>query len=272
MRGLEKKARGALIGLLGCMATLSGCSSWERLWERHIDPPANQRDTARPSNSVEDARKTQPRGSEIDTTGFSREKLFAHFNKLRGDGYQLDEIPRHLETSESKVPCLASEQEIYRGTHVKFVPITVHPAFIPRLKKLELLFVEEAEAFYGRAPRTVLHEGGYACRTSRFQSTRISEHAFGNAVDITGFSFGPLPAGQQEETTAAVPRGAFQVRISTHWTSRGGALADLHQSFLRSLGDRIVDTKVVRVVLGPSHRGHQSHFHLDMSPWRYVDL
>lgn len=216
--------------------------------------------------------KTPASAPEVDTTGWSREKLFAYFNKLRGDGYSLDEIPRHLETPDSKVPCLAEDQQIYRGTHVKFIPLTVHPAFVDRLEKLELLFIEEAESFYGRPPRTVLHVGGYACRSSHFRATRISEHAFGNALDITGFSFGPLPPEKADGVSDTIPKGAFQVRILTHWESKGGAVADLHQSFLRSLGERIVEEKVVRVVLGPSHRGHQSHFHLDMSPWRYVDL
>ena len=252
--------------------TLGACSSWERFWERDFEPSSSDTDAPRPNESTSNEADTHSSPPEIDTSGWSREKMFAYFNKLRGDGYPLDEMPRRLETPESKVPCLASDQQLYRGTHVKFIPITVHPAFVERLEKLELLFAEEAESFYGRPPRTVLHAGGYACRVSHFQSTRISEHAFGNAVDITEFSFGPLPEEMREIVSDTVPKGAFQVSILTHWTSKGGAVADLHQSFLRSLGERIAHEKVIRVVLGPGHRGHQSHLHLDMSPWRYVDL
>ena len=258
--------------MLGITVSLNACSSWERLWESEFEPPNAQSPAQRPGESTNAEGERRPSVAEVDTSGWSREKLFAYFNQLRGDGYTLDEIPRHLETSESKLPCLAEDQQLYRGTHVKFAPLRVHPAFVERLQKLELLFIEEAESFYGRAPRTVLHVGGYACRASHFRSMRISEHAFGNAVDITAFSFGPLPQEKTESVSEAVPKGIFQVRILTHWHSKGGALADLHQSFLRSLGERIAREKVFRVVLGPSHRGHESHFHLDMSPWRYVDL
>lgn len=266
MRGLERRKKSAAFLLVEALI-LSSCSSWEHLWER-----ASQSGEARSLDAQSAARKTLPAAPEVDTTGWTREKLFAYFNKLRGDAYPLDEIPRHLETPDSKVPCLAEDQQLYRGTHVKFIPLTVHPAFVDRLSKLEHLFAEEAKSFYGRPPRTVLHEGGYACRTSHLRATRISEHAFGNAIDITGFSFGPLPPEEAKSVSDAIPKGAFQVRVLSHWDSNGSPLGDLHQSFLRGLGKRIVEEKVVRVVLGPSHRGHQSHFHLDMSPWRYVDL
>ena len=271
MRVLGRGKNGGAFLLLVALP-MSACSSWEEAWERDSIRPSQQTGADPPVESRAAERQTPPSAPEVDTTGWPREKLFAYFNKLRGDGYSLDEIPRHLETRDSKLPCLAKDQQIYSGTHVKFIPLTVHPAFVIRLEKLELLIAEEAESFYGRPPRTVLHPGGYACRASHFRATRISEHAFGNAVDITGFSFGPLPQEKTESARDGVPRGAFQVRILAHWESKGGAVADLHQSFLRSLGERIVEEKVVRVVLGPSHRGHQSHFHLDMSPWRYVDL
>lgn len=269
----RRKNTFAWVGWLGFVVSLNACSQWEQLWDRDLGRSRNQsRSENAPDAHAEDPSSQKPRAPDVNTSGWSREKLFAYFNELRGDGYPLDELPRRLDTPDSEVPCLPEEQQIYRGTHVKFVPITVHPAFVQRLEQLELLFVEEAESFYGRPPRTILHEGGYACRTSRFRSRRISEHAFGNAIDITGFSFGPLPPEKADTLGEAVPRGAFQVRVLTHWTSRGGALADLHQSFLRFLGERIVDEKVIRVALGPSHRGHQSHLHLDMSPWRYVNL
>lgn len=265
----RRRKAGAFSGKVGIALCVNACSPWEQLREGDFEPPRDRAPTDESKSAEGESDTSSPK---VDTSGWSREKLFAYFNKLRGDAYPLDEIPRHLEAPDSKVPCLAEDQQIYRGTHVKFVPITVHPAFAQRLEKLEQLLAEQAEVFYGRPPSTVLHEGGYACRASHFRSMRISEHAFGNAVDITGFSFGSLSREKAEAVSGAVPKGAFQVRILTHWKSKGGPFADLHQSFLRSVGERIVEEKLFRVVLGPNHRGHESHFHLDMSPWRYVDL
>ncbi len=245
-----------------------GCSCSELYPLTNETAPGAQR---QPLSSPEDSRDELEKPPELDTSGWSRERLLAYFNRLRGDAYPLDDLARHLETPDETVPCLAEDQERYRGTHLELIPITVHPAFIERLAELERIIVEESESTYGRAPSTVWHQGGYACRKSRFRSTRISEHAFGNAIDITGFSFPPMPKETTTESSAA-PRSAFRLRIGTHWTSSGGETADLHQEFLQGLAERIVAEEVIRVALGPSHRGHADHLHFDMSPWRYTHL
>ncbi len=263
----------AALGMIFVLS-LQACSVWDQFGEADLDTPKAQEPRLTVQDSSDDRAEKSQRSDqpEIDTSGWSRERLFAYFNRLRGDAYPLDALPRHLENADSKVPCLADDQELYRGTQLKFIPLTVHPAFVERLQKIESIVAQEADAFYGRIPSKVVHQGGYACRASRFQSTRISEHAFGNAIDISGFNFAALPKEKFEAVASQVPRGPFQLRISTHWTSKGGAAADLHQEFLRKVANRIVSEHVIRVALGPSHRGHQSHLHFDMSPWRYADL
>ncbi len=254
--------------------SLQACFVWDQFGEPKLDDQEVPEQELAEHNGSEVKAKNSERSakSEVDTSGWSRERLFAYFNRLRGDAYPLDALPRHLETADSKVPCLADEQELYRGTQLTLIPLTVHPAFIERLQKIESIVAQEAVSFYGRIPSKVIHQGGYACRASRFQSKRISEHAFGNAIDISGFSFAALPKEKLEAVTSQVPRGPFQLNISTHWTSKGGKTADLHQAFLRKVAHRIASEHVIRVALGPSHRGHQSHLHFDMSPWRYTDL
>lgn len=84
----------------------------------------------------------------------------------------------------------------------------------------------------------------YACRTRNSQrGARLSEHALGNAIDISAFIL------------------ADGTRISvTEWRGRNGSvLRRLHASACGPFG----------TVLGPdSDRFHQDHFHFDIADYR----
>lgn len=87
----------------------------------------------------------------------------------------------------------------------------------------------------------------YVCRTRNHQSgARLSEHAKGNAIDISAFR---LADGSE-------------ISVLDHWragNARSRVLKRLHASACGPFG----------TVLGPeSDRFHQTHFHLDIAEYR----
>ena len=58
--------------------------------------------------------------------------------------------------------------------------------------------------------------------------------------------------------------------------TRPGALpviAATVAAFLATLTERLVErSDIFRSMFGPGHGGHDDHLHLDVSPWRWVDL
>jgi hypothetical protein len=150
--------------------------------------------------------------------------------------------------------------------------VIVDPAFAARLPDLERVARDVSLAYYGRAPRRMLTVGGYVCRGVRGREERLSEHALGNALDVSGFELGPLPRASTAPT--AMPRALrrpFTVTVARDW-QRDTDVGRYHGAFLRALVERLVQDDVFRVIYGPAHRGHAGHFHFDMSPFRWIDV
>ena len=198
-------------------------------------------------------------------------EAWAAYNEWRGDPYQLDDVPRRLQPGET-LQCARDELVLYRGSGLVFAgPVQVHPAFVARLERFEQLVNEVAVEVYGRKPTKLHHMGAFSCRKSRNRSARISEHAFGNAIDINAIEFGPASKEQRSELPAYL-RWGFTASVRQHWNASRSESGRAHRRFLRLLAERAVEEEVFRVALGPSHRGHADHFHFDMSPWNYVNL
>lgn len=194
--------------------------------------------------------------------------------------YALDGEARTLNHGEA-LPCGRHPLVSYPGERIKFSTIArVHPAFVERLRRLEGLILELSIAHYGRAPRRLVHLGTHNCRRIRTYPDWISEHTFGNAIDLAGLDFGPLPrrsSGSSGLTglPAGAPRllrGAFKLRLLDHWNGRG-LVNSYHSRFLRDLAQRLIDRRdIFRGILGPAWPGHRNHFHLDMAPYRVVEV
>ena len=206
---------------------------------------------------------------------WSRSQLWAKWNALRGDAYALDDVERWLEEGE-RISCDKKSLVRYQGSRLRYTnALLVSVPFKERLERFEAVAAEVAREVYGREPRRIRHYGAFSCRPSRNRSYRVSEHALGNALDLVGFDFGP--ATKAAPLSAGLPRslrGSFQVRVGRHWAARDkGEAAAAHARFLDVLTDRLrARSDIFRSMFGPGHGGHDDHLHLDVSPWRYVDL
>ena len=185
-----------------------------------------------------------------------------------GPRYELDGISRS-----PGAPCQPDVMVRYRSSSLRTsAGVRVHPAFAARLPALDLVAREVAIEHYGRAPRRMLTVGGYVCRSIRGRADRVSEHALGNALDVRGFE---LPAlRRRDPAPPAMPRRlrrGFTVTVGHDWDAEG-EVGRYHGAFLRAFVARLVRDDVFRVIYGPAHPGHRSHFHFDMSPFRWIHV
>jgi len=194
-----------------------------------------------------------PAGEPIVTGGQPESQL--------SEVYAFDDLPRVIEGA---VSCPRIELIEYAGTSVRFLPpARVAAPFRERIVELERVVRETSLLFYGRAPSALLIAASYDCRPVTGNRQRLSEHALGNALDITAFRFDADPATGE---------AAFDVRVDRHWNASGDALVERHARFLHALTQALIARNVFRTLLGPAHPDHQDHFHFDMAPHHYIEL
>ena len=188
--------------------------------------------------------------------------------------YALDELSREVPTRGS-VRCPKVPLTLYGGSVLPYSgQVSVHPAFVPKLRELETTVRAVAIEVYGRAPTSMHNLGAYNCRRIPGYPNLVSEHGLGNGIDIDAFTFPPLAKG------APLPAGlspafrqGFGVSVATHFSATPGsrtASGLVHRRFLHRLALKLKD--VFRVVLGPGYPGHDDHFHLDMAPYKLFDM
>lgn len=132
-------------------------------------------------------------------------------------------------------------------THYPYsTPVTVSCPVAAALYVWEREVVQPAAAQLESPVARIEVIGTYACRNIYGQATgRLSEHARGNAIDISGFRL-------ENGRTISVREG---------WTE-GGADA----AFLRSVRDGAC--RAFQVVLSPDYnQAHHDHFHFDMASY-----
>ncbi|MDA9008912.1 extensin family protein [Alphaproteobacteria bacterium] len=99
----------------------------------------------------------------------------------------------------------------------------------------------EARRIFNQEVEKISHLGSYNCRTMRGNKTRLSQHAFANAFDVSGFT---LSQGKA-------------LNLERDWNSGGK-----EQKFWRSI--RKGACQNFDLVLGPDFDArHKDHFHLD---------
>lgn len=100
-----------------------------------------------------------------------------------------------------------------------------------------------ALAWFGQPVREIRTAGTYSCRRRNHNpNARLSEHAFGNAIDVTAFVFA--------DGAVATVRGGWN-----------GSPAE--QGFLRDVLHAACSR--FKTVLGPGAPMHHDHFHLDLA-------
>ncbi len=120
------------------------------------------------------------------------------------------------------------------------------------LADLDALAQEVAQKELGAAIKS-LHQGGtYNCRKmARFDL--VSEHSYGNAIDVRSFT---LTDGRL-------------VSVDKHFGKLDQGPQTERARFLRTLGEQAFDRGVVSVSLGPYwDKLHKDHFHFDMARYR----
>jgi len=161
-----------------------------------------------------------------------------------------------LAASRARAP-VVSDRAISAGCHIRDavrLEALSTARLAPEAMRCEMalrLYMWERHELQAAARRTlgtdvaaIEHYGAYGCRpirTTRGQSGRLSEHATGNAFDISGFL---LADGRR-------------IRLATHWKGTGPEAA-----FLPAARDGLCQR--FRVVLGPDYNAlHADHFHVD---------
>ena len=199
--------------LAACLAA-SGCSTIERArrpaWREQAEKACIAEHRVRLSRFV------QPRGREIDGPGICGLTEPYVVGALAGDSVQLDSV------ATLDCPMTAALDE--------WVAKVVQPV---------------AQARFGQSVAQIDTMGSYSCRGMNGQAgARISEHAFGNALDIGGFR---LADGRR-------------ITVVHDWT-RGD---DQTQAFLRDVHAGACET--FTTVLGPgSNAFHYNHIHVDLA-------
>ena len=188
--------------------------------------------------------------------------------------YGLDDRSRII-PARGKVKCPKVPLTRYKGEIIRYhKPVRVYEGFVPRLKRFEEVVRDVAVEVYGRAPRSMRHLGSYNCRRIRAYPEWLSEHAFGNGIDISAFTFAAL--SRADRADSELPRSlqrSFKVTVEKHWGKKKGLSGSHHSVFLDTLAKRLVARQdIFRVLLGPGFPGHHNHFHFDCGPYRMVEI
>jgi hypothetical protein len=175
---------------------------------------------------------------------------------LRGARVKFREFPVRSAMLAGKPICaVPGGVSITRGaTGMRYgKPARVNGAFALRLLRFERAMQEEAQAAFGRKVVAIEHLGTYVCRMMAAYPDWVSEHSFGNAIDVAAF---------------VLERGR-RITVERDWVAKDREATTSAGRFLRRLGRRLYDEEIFTVVLTPSFdRRHANHFHLDGAAYR----
>ena len=128
-------------------------------------------------------------------------------------------------------------------------PATLSCPMALRLDEFEINVMQmAAQRYFKRSVVEVRQVGSYSCRNIA-GSHRISMHASGQAIDISGF---------------LLDDGTL-ISVKNDWSGRGAPARFLHEVARGACG-------LFSVVLTPNtNADHHEHLHLDMGPWPLCD-
>jgi hypothetical protein len=164
------------------------------------------------------------------------------------------ELP--LRTQKKGYTCGAEQAVVYRSgpTRIRYngAP-TLTCGMALALADFERLLQEEAERYFGKRVARIEHGGTYSCRKMTRFSTMVSEHSYGNAIDLRAFT---LTDGSR-------------ITVERHFGKLDAEPSDPRSLFLRAAARRAYDEAVFSVVLTPYFDNlHRDHLHLDLARYR----
>ena len=163
--------------------------------------------------------------------------------------YPLDPATRKTST------CPVVDKVQHPGMYVNYSrPVKVNPYFSQHLMLFEQVVQQIAIQQFGTNAVTVRHFGAYNCRKIRGRN-KLSEHAFGNAIDVSGFD---IHDGDE----------VIKIRLKKDWWSDTPKALFLH-TIANELATR---PDIFRGMLGPGDAAHEDHFHFDMGKHRYARI
>jgi hypothetical protein len=152
--------------------------------------------------------------------------------------------------------CGAGQAVVYRSgpTRVRYnAAPTLTCGMALALADFERLLQEEAERHLGKRVVRIEHGGTYSCRKMTRYTTMVSEHSYGNAIDLRSFT---LEDGRR-------------VSVERHFGKLETEPRDPRSLFLRAATRRAYDEGMFSVVLTPFFdRLHRDHLHLDLARYR----
>lgn len=230
------------------------------------DQAVEERDDSGEDDSEEDDSEEEE-GPVDDEPGLPRWVWEALLRVYRPDPYILDHVSREaVRNSNGGLKCPDLDIDRYRGDTIRYYrTVWVYPAFRQRLQRFERVAARVGEEVYGRAPDRLFQRGTFVCKVIRHRRHRFSEHALGNAIDLIGLGFPPLPRDRRSEAGALGRR--FKITVEDNWDGEGHVE---HAVFFRRLVQELRAGFVFRGMIVPPASGHHDHLHLDMGPSRYL--
>ncbi len=125
-------------------------------------------------------------------------------------------------------------------------PVTIACPLAAALNEFEAQVLQPAaRRYFGQGVARVSVISAYSCRRIAGQAGRLSQHAFGRAIDISGYE---LDDGTM-------------IDVRRHWRGAGD-----RSRFLRQVARGAC--RHFNVVLTPNHdAAHATHLHFDLGPW-----
>ena len=152
-----------------------------------------------------------------------------------------------------KVVCHAPQGvRLYRGrTGLDFRGPKVNCAMALRLMTFEKVLQEEAMRAFREPVKRISMWGSYQCRRMANYPTWVSEHSFGNAIDLGG----------------VVLKSGKVITVLKDFVKKGRPMTAKGR-FWNRLAKRLYREKVFSVVLTPNFdKLHHNHLHLDGAPY-----
>ncbi len=141
---------------------------------------------------------------------------------------------------------------VFRGSTGIRYPKALHvnAGFALRMVAFETIVQETAQTWLKQPVKKIEHLGTYVCRRVAGTAGTLSEHALGNAIDVSGF----------------VLKNGSRINVKRHYVKMGFNPRSPEEQFLRALVTRLRSERTFSVMLTPDwDKRHHNHLHLDGS-------